>query len=74
MSKTTTKTPTEPSKNDQNNRTEFESANKVAEDNAVMVAAISRDYSVGRVTVCDGWIVSETEASLATARSGEDGS
>ncbi len=74
MSKNTIKTPNEPGRNDQNNRTEFESAVKAAEDNARILAAIAEDYRFGRVTVCDGWIVSETEATLATTRSSEDGS
>ena len=73
MKRTTIKTPDEPHGNDQNNRTVFESAEKVGEDSARMVAAITGDYRAGRVTVCDGWIVSETEWSLTTTRSSKDG-
>ncbi len=73
MNRTTIKTPDEPSGNDQNNRTVFESAEKIAEDNARMVAAITGDYRAGRVTVCDGWVVSKTEGSLTTTRSSKEG-
>ncbi len=74
MSKSTKKTPNEPGRNDQINRTEFQSAATISEDNAGMLAAITRDYRAGRVTVCDGWIISETEWSLITTRSREGGS
>jgi hypothetical protein len=70
MSRSTITTPDQPSANDQSNHTEFVSSANVAEDSVRMVAAITKDYRVGRVTVLDGWVLSETEKSLTTTLSG----
>ena len=73
MSKSTRNTPKQSEGSNQDDTIKFDSARRISEDNASMVAAITEDYRAGRITIQDGWIISETEASNVTNHTDSDG-
>ena len=73
MSKSTRNTPEQSESIDQDNSIKFDSARRISENNASMIAAITEDYRVGRIKIQDGWVISETEASYFTNHTDLDG-